>query len=243
MENRGWIVINIFEHDLKNKEKKLNILNEIKSIQEKRRLEHKNAIKNSFNKGNLFIKSYAKEDRKIEWTQVSNVLRHNSLNKNILKIETTLGNVSVTEDHSLFSYNDNKEIKGKDIKVGDDLLCCIDNKPDKVIVNKIEKVEKLNYTYDLSVPKNENFLLKTGILAHNSYSVSGVSLDIDKSSKYESLKNNYIQEYDKIRDLAKSSIKIIKGLQQPRFGIGISSALGPYSRPGVQSRRNYISGF
>ena len=74
------------------------------------------------------------------------------------------------------------------------------------------------------------------------YSISGVSLDIEKSSKYESMKNNFIQEWDKARDLAKESIKLVKGLRQPRYGIGISSALGPYSRPGVQSRRNFVSG-
>jgi len=75
-----------------------------------------------------------------------------------------------------------------------------------------------------------------------SYSVSGVSLDIDKSSKYESMKNNFIGEFEKSRELAKRSIKIVKGLQQPKYGIGLSSALGPYSRPGIQSRRNYVSG-
>jgi len=75
------------------------------------------------------------------------------------------------------------------------------------------------------------------------YSISGVSLSIEKSSKYESMKNNFIQEYDKARDLAKRSIKIMRGLKQPRYGIGISSALGPFSKPGVQSRRNFISGF
>lgn len=75
------------------------------------------------------------------------------------------------------------------------------------------------------------------------YSISGVSLDIEKSSKYESMKSNFIEEYEKAEEKAKRSIKIIKGLRQPRYGIGISSALGPYSRPGVQSRRNFISGF
>ena len=75
-----------------------------------------------------------------------------------------------------------------------------------------------------------------------SYSISGVSLDIDKSSKYLSLKENFEGQHEKMLDQAKSSIKIVKGLQQPRYGIGISSALGPYSRVGVQSRRNYISG-
>ena len=74
------------------------------------------------------------------------------------------------------------------------------------------------------------------------YSVSGVSLDIEKSSKYEAMKNNFIGEFEKSRELAKRSIKIVKGLQQPRYGIGISSALGPHSRPGIQSRRNYVSG-
>jgi hypothetical protein len=74
------------------------------------------------------------------------------------------------------------------------------------------------------------------------YSLSGVSLDLEKSSKYESMKNNFLQEWDKSRELIKASIKIIKGLQQPRYGIGISSALGPYSRPGTQSRRNFVSG-
>ena len=75
------------------------------------------------------------------------------------------------------------------------------------------------------------------------YSISGVSLSIEKSSKYQSMKDSFENEYDKILELAKRSIKIAIGLKQPRYGIGISSALGPYSSPGVQSRRNYVSGF
>jgi hypothetical protein len=74
-----------------------------------------------------------------------------------------------------------------------------------------------------------------------SYSISGVSLDIEKSSKYQSMKDEYINEYDKLVEANKRSIKIIKGLRQPRYGIGITSALGPLNRPGVQSRRNMIS--
>lgn len=75
-----------------------------------------------------------------------------------------------------------------------------------------------------------------------SYSISGVSLDIEKSSKYMSIKDEYINEYDKLVEQNKQSIKIIKGLRQFRFGVGITSALGPLSRSGVQSRRNLISG-
>jgi len=74
------------------------------------------------------------------------------------------------------------------------------------------------------------------------YSISGVSLDLEKSSKYESMKNNFLTEWKEAAQQAKDSIKIVVGLQQPRYGIGISSALGPYSAPGVQSRRNWISG-
>lgn len=74
------------------------------------------------------------------------------------------------------------------------------------------------------------------------YSISGVSLSIDKSSKYQSLKDEYISEYDKLVEAAKRSVKTIVGLRQFKFGVGIQSALGPLSRPGVQSRRNMISG-
>lgn len=74
-----------------------------------------------------------------------------------------------------------------------------------------------------------------------SYSISGVSLDIEKSSKYQTMKDQFINEYDKVVEAAKRSIKIIKGLRQFRYGIGITSALGPLNRNGVQSRRNWIS--
>jgi len=74
------------------------------------------------------------------------------------------------------------------------------------------------------------------------YSISGVSLNLEKSSKYQSMKDSFENEYDKVLDQAKRSIKIAIGLKQPRYGVGISSALGPYSRPGVQSRRNFASG-
>lgn len=72
------------------------------------------------------------------------------------------------------------------------------------------------------------------------YSISGVSLSIDKSSKYMSIKDEFIAEYDKLVEAAKRSIKIVKGLRQFRYGVGITSALGPLSRPGIQSRRNFI---
>lgn len=73
-----------------------------------------------------------------------------------------------------------------------------------------------------------------------SYSISGVSLDIEKSSKYMQMADSTTAEWDKLVEAAKRSIKIIKGLRQFRYGVGITSALGPLNRPGVQSRRNML---
>lgn len=73
------------------------------------------------------------------------------------------------------------------------------------------------------------------------YSISGVSLDIEKSSKYQSMAESFTGEFDKLVEQNKLSIKIIKGLRQPRYGVGITSSLGPLSRPGVQSRRNLLA--
>jgi hypothetical protein len=74
------------------------------------------------------------------------------------------------------------------------------------------------------------------------YSISGVSLSVEKSSKYQSMADIFEQGFEKLIEPLKRSVKYIKGLQQPRYGIGISSALGPFSRAGVQSRSNYVSG-
>jgi len=55
-----------------------------------------------------------------------------------------------------------------------------------------------------------------------SYSISAVSLDIDKMSKYEALKDNAEAMYDKMVEQFKASLHIMKGLSQPRYGIGLS---------------------
>lgn len=203
----------------------------------------KEKIRTSFLKGKLKVKSFNKEEGKVEWKVISDVMRHNSKYKSILRVETEDTQTIVTEDHSLFLFNELREIKTSELKVSDLLIVSEGDSIASKEIKSIIKVEDRKYMYDLSVPGNENFFLSSGILAHNSYSVSGVSLDIDKSSKYEAMKNNFWGEFDKGLELAKRSIKIVKGLQQPRYGIGISSALGPYSRPGIQSRRNYVSGF
>lgn len=74
-------------------------------------------------------------------------------------------------------------------------------------------------------------------------SISGISLNLEKSSKYQSLKENFEASYDKqITEHKDYGVRFIVGVRQPRYQVGVTSALGPYSRMGVQSRRNYISG-
>ena len=72
------------------------------------------------------------------------------------------------------------------------------------------------------------------------YSIGGVSLTIDKSSKYESLKSGASDLFDKQLERAKATVKYIKGLQQPKYGAGIRSAFGPYVGAGVLSPRKFL---
>lgn len=72
------------------------------------------------------------------------------------------------------------------------------------------------------------------------YSIGGVSLTIEKSSKYESLKSNAEGQFDKATEAKARTVKFIRGLQQPRFGIGIRSAFGPRVGRGILSPRNFL---
>jgi len=198
-------------------------------------------IKKSFLNGTLRVKSMVEKNDIPQWVPVSDVLRHNTPHKRMMEVITETGSsTKVTEDHSLFEGVTRAPQKTSDIKIGDSIVGLVGKIFGPINVVEINEHQPEQHTYDLSVPGSENFVLDSGVLAHNSYSISGVSLDIDKSSKYQSMKENFIQEYDKVVDAAKRSIKIIKGLRQPRYGIGISSALGPFSSPGVQSRANWV---
>ena len=74
------------------------------------------------------------------------------------------------------------------------------------------------------------------------YSIGGVSLQIEKSQKYQGMGEQFENQYQTALDRYKDfGIKITRGVQQPKYGIGISAALGPFSGFGVQNRRNFIS--
>ena len=72
------------------------------------------------------------------------------------------------------------------------------------------------------------------------YSIGGVSLSIEKSSKYESLKQNAEGQLDKAMEAKARTVKYIRGLQQPRFGLGIRSSFGPAVGRGVLTPRNFV---
>ena len=107
-------------------------------------------------------------------------------------------------------------------------------------VASVTEIPSEEHTYDLSVPGPENFVLTNGILAHNSYSIGGVSLDIEKASKYQSMKDSADTQFDKATEAKVRTVKFIRGLQQPRFGIGVRSSFGPYTSKGVMSPRNFV---
>lgn len=72
------------------------------------------------------------------------------------------------------------------------------------------------------------------------YSIGGVSLSLEKSSKYESLKSNAEGQFDKLTEAKSRTVRYIRGLTQPRFGQGIRSAFGPYTGRGVLSPRSFL---
>lgn len=239
LKNRGWVIIRVKEHEIK--KDPYACIEMLKNLQERRRKVNKDKIRASFLKGELKVRSMKNKEPAPSWNQVSNVLRHNTPHKRMIHVITDIGDTTVTEDHSLFLWDTKDPIRTDELKEGIRIIGLPGYEFEPAEIIRIEEAEKEEHTFDLSVPNAENAVLDSGILVHNSYSISGVSLDIEKSSKYQAMKDEYINEYDKLVEANKRSIKIIKGLRQLRYGIGITSALGPLNRPGVQSRRNMIS--
>jgi hypothetical protein len=72
------------------------------------------------------------------------------------------------------------------------------------------------------------------------YSIGGISLSLEKSSKYQSLKDNAEQQFTKATDAKLITVKFIRGLQQPKFGFGVRSSFGPNVGRGVLSPRSFV---
>lgn len=73
-----------------------------------------------------------------------------------------------------------------------------------------------------------------------SYSIGGVSLDLDRSSKYQGLMNDAEDKLTKMADAKKETTKFVVGLRQSRFGMGVRSAFGPATGRNVLSPRSFF---
>lgn len=205
-------------------------------------VETRKRIQKAFKEGSLQVESVG-EDGQTAWEMVSDVLQHKTPHKKAFRVTTQSGlDVTATEDHSLFLLKEGRIVEALtgDLKVGDPLALVLDSSLTSDPITSLEEVEPLALSYDLSVPGPENFVLSNGVVAHNSYSIGGVSLDIDKSSKYEAAANNFKDLFESQLERAKNTVKHIRGLQQPRFGVGIRSAWGPYAGRGQLTPQKFI---
>lgn len=72
------------------------------------------------------------------------------------------------------------------------------------------------------------------------YSIGGVSLSIQKSASYQSLANDIQSRFADDITAAKETVKIIRGLKQSRYGVGIRSSFGPSAGRGALTPRRFL---
>jgi len=102
-------------------------------------------------------------------------------------------------------------------------------------------------------PRNWRTLLFTGAMVHAinglalnwivdefDYSIGGVSLNLDKSSKYQSMSNDAQTRFTEMVTGAKETVKVIRGLKQSRYGLGIRSSFGPSIGRGALTPRRFL---
>lgn len=199
-------------------------------------------IRKAFQQGNLQVKTINPATKLMEVLTIKDVMRHDVAHKPLVKVTTAQGrSVLCTPDHSLFDASMNP-IQASDIHPGSSISTWQEGHA-YYSIDEVVSIEYLNsepYAYDLCVPGPENFILDSGIVAHNSYSIGGISLDISKSSSYEGLKGNAESQLDKLAEYKTRTEKYTKGLQQSRYGVGVRSAWGPSSGRSVITPRKYL---
>lgn len=195
-------------------------------------------IRDAFWQGTLTVEAVDASGQ-VEWFPVKDVVQHHVPHKQALRVTLDDGrSVVATEDHSLFV--DLVPTSASDLEVGSKITVVEEGQVGTGTVASVLAVPHSGEMYDLCVPGPENFVLSNGMLAHNTYSIGGVSLDIDKSSKYEGALSTAADQFDKQLEKAKATVNIVRGLQQPKYGVGIRSAFGPYSGRGVLSPRKFV---
>lgn len=203
----------------------------------------KKLLLESLLRGNLTVETVDPTTGQVSWSPVTCVLRHDVSDQKMYQLDTQAGRtVTLTGDHSLFRASGDglTPVRTGEIQVGDSIVivekgCWV---PD-VVVSLVD-VPGHQYAYDLSVPGPENFVLSNGILAHNSYSIGGISLDLNKSSEYQSLKDAADQMFDKATTAKQQTVFIVRGLKQPRYAAGVST-VGPNVGKGITMHpRNFM---
>ena len=72
------------------------------------------------------------------------------------------------------------------------------------------------------------------------YSIGAVSLSIERSSKYQSLASDLRSRLTDDITGAKETVKIIRGIKQSRYGVGIRSSFGPSVGRGALTPRRFL---
>lgn len=190
----------------------------------------------------LEVQAVDPKTSKLDWYSVSDVMRHESSQKRIYQITLVKGSIRVTEDHSLFFQRGEglEPVEASVLTKGDRIAFVEEDDLTFKEIIEVKEVDSLDYCYDLCVPGPENFVCLNGIVAHNSYSIGGISLDIDKSSKYEGLMNNAEQQFEKSLEHKQQTVKYMRGLVQSRYNMGIRSAVGPLLGRGFIGPRRFI---
>lgn len=132
--------------------------------------EDKKKIYEAFLEGALEVKSVSL-DKRVEWKPVMDVMRHDVSAKRQFRIGIEKGiGCSVTCDHSLFRclHDTIEAVRTDELNVGDDLVYVEDKVISRKLLSKLQ-IPSIPFMYDLSVQDNENFILESGILAHNSF--------------------------------------------------------------------------
>lgn len=203
-------------------------------------------LRQAFKNGTLLTRSVDPDTGTVLKCPVTAVLRHASATKPLVQTILDDGRtVTTTLDHSLFHPKGPGivVVPAGQVREGDQIVCV---EPDALSATSGQVIKMTlcppdEWTYDLSIPGPQNFVLANGILAHNSYSIGGVSLDLDKSSKYQSLADTAGQQFDKGVEHKQTTVKYMRGLQQPRFGIGVrSGSLGMSSGRGIMGPRSFV---
>lgn len=72
------------------------------------------------------------------------------------------------------------------------------------------------------------------------YNIGGMSLDIDKSSKYQTLASDARQKFENYLEKKRDTVNIVRGLRQSRYGQGVRSSFGPITGHNTLTPRKYM---